>query len=285
MNFVFFGTGQIAVHVFDALISSGQIPALVVTNPDAAKGRGYELAASPIKERALKHNLPILQPEKIDGASIEAIRQSSSTVGVVVDYGKILPQELLDIFPRGILNMHPSLLPRLRGPSPIRSAILTDQKDNGVTIMLVDKELDHGPIVAQKKITTQEWPPRGRDFDTLLAQTGASLMAEILPLWEGGELEAREQNHDVATYCSRIEKSDALINLSGDAYANLLKIKAYDEWPIAYSFFVRANKKIRVQILDAHLEGKKLIIDRVKPEGKGEITYAEFIRSGASPVA
>jgi methionyl-tRNA formyltransferase len=150
--------------------------------------------------------------------------------------------------------------------------------------MLVDEELDHGPIIAQKKVNMQDWPPHGNELDELLAREGGRLLVEILPLWIRGEIEARPQNHDLATYCEKFEKSDGLLDLAEDAYKNLLKIRAFEGWPGTYTFFERDGKRIRVQILDAHIEGTKLVVDKVKPEGKGEMLYADFVRSGARPI-
>jgi methionyl-tRNA formyltransferase len=286
VRFILFGTGHVAVAVADALYEAGLVPTLIVTSPDAPAGRGKVLTPSAISSWASSHGIEMLKPQKIDTGAVEEIRailsSRSVTVGVVVDYGKILPDALLDLFPRGILNMHPSLLPRLRGPSPIRSAILTDEKNTGVTVMLVDAELDHGPIVAQKKVTIENWPPRGRDLDVLLAREGAKLMAEMLPLWNAGEIQPQVQNHDVATLCYEITKKDAELDLNGDAYANLLKIRAYDEWPGAYTFFEKNGAPLRVRIIDAHIEGKKLVLDTVRPEGKNDMPYADFVRSGAT---
>ena len=182
--------------------------------------------------------------------------------------------------------MHPSLLPRLRGPSPIRSAILADEKQTGVTVMLIDEQMDHGPLLAQKKIDIPAWPPRGRELDTLLAQEGGRLMAQILPLWQKGDIEAQTQNHDVATYSEKFSKEDGLLDLPAgrqaspeEGYKMLLKICAFEGWPGTYAFFERGGKKIGVAILDAHLDNGKLAIDTVKPESKRAMPYADFARS------
>ena len=170
--------------------------------------------------------------------------------------------------------------------------------------MLVDVKMDHGPIIAQRKIDIPDWPPRGGDLDALLAREGGRLLAEIIPLWARGEIEAHEQNHDVATYSKMFKKEDGLLDLeNGDPYQNLLKIRAFDCWPGTHAFFAprstdstdspRASsgqdgeKRVRVKILDAHLENgpstklgvNKLIIDVVKPEGKKEMPFADFQRS------
>lgn len=282
LPFVFFGTGEIAVGVLHELELAGLTPNLIVTSPDRRAGRGNTFTSSPVKIWASERNLEILQPEKLDADFLSILSSyclvpSACPLFVVVDYGAFLPKKLLALPQHGTLNMHPSLLPRLRGPSPIRSAILNDEKEVGVSVMLVDEKMDHGPIVAQKKVVVPEWPPRGRELDILLAREGGRLLAEFLPLWVRGEIEAREQNHDIATFSTMFSKEDGLLDLvNGDPYQNLLKIRAFEGWPGTYSFFERAGKRIRVQILDAHLEHGKLIIDRVKPEGRKEMPFSAF---------
>jgi len=278
-HFVFFGTAPLAGDVLDQLEAAGLTPALIVAGADRYDSRKKENIFPPEKEWALERSIPVIQPEKIDDELISTLNKEKWDVFMVASYGKILPKRLLDIPRRGTINMHPSLLPRLRGPSPIRSAILTDEKNTGVSIMLLDEELDHGPLLAQKKVAMPEWPPRGKTLDAVLATEGGKLTAEILPLWVRGEIEPREQNHDVATYCKIFTKEDGLLDLSDDPYKNLLKIRAFDGWPGTYTFMEKNGKQVRVQILDAHIANGKLILDTVKPEGKGEMPYADFLRS------
>ena len=288
IRFAFFGTSRIAVFVLDELKKTGLVPSLIITPPDKPKGRGLALQECVAKTWAMKNHIEILQSEKLDGDFIKLLTTDYElpTVCVVVDYGKILPRTVLGIPKRGFLNVHPSLLPRLRGPSPIRSAILNDEKETGVSILVVDEEIDHGPIVAQKKVAPPAggWPPHLSELEEKLMREGGKLLSQILPQWVAGEIDAHEQNHDIATYSEKIEKEDGLLDLSGNAYKNLLKIRAYEGWPGTYAFFERAGKKIRVAILDAHIENDSLAIDRVKPEGKREMSYAEFLRSDARPL-
>ncbi len=255
VRFAFFGNAPLVDGVLEELARAGLTPTLTVTSTE-------------------------LSPEFITELS-----RSEWDAFVVASFGKILPRSFLDLPRRGTVNVHPSLLPHLRGPSPIRSAILQDEKETGVTIMLLDEKVDHGPIIAQKKVPLSAWPARGRELDHALAHEGGKLLAQVLPGWVAGEIEARPQNHDLATYCRTFKKEDALLDLSGDAYQNLLRIRAYEGWPIAYAFFERAGKRLRVQILEAHLEGARLIMDIVKPEGKAEMPYQAFLNSGAKPMA
>ncbi len=253
-RFVFFGTTPLAHGVLEELAKAGFVPKLTFDSVD-------------------------ITPEFIDGLSRE-----QWDFFVVASFGKILPKNLIELPKSGTLNVHPSVLPRLRGPSPIRSAILNDERESGVSVMLMDDKMDHGPLIAQRRIPVEPWPPYGKALDELFANEGGKLLAQILPLWLQGEIQTQEQNHDLATYTEKFTKEDGLLDLKDDAYKNLLKIRAFEGWPGTYVFFERAGKKIRVQILDAHLEGQKLVLDTVKPEGKKEMRYEEFLRSGAKPV-
>lgn len=140
-------------------------------------------------------------------------------------------KEILRIPKYGTLNVHPSLLPKLRGASPIISAILEDEKKTGVTIMLVDEKMDHGPIVAQASIEIEDWPPRASMLLEMLAVEGGNLLAEVIEPFIAGEITPEEQKHDEATYTKKIQKEDGLIDLSGDPYENLRKIRAFEGWP------------------------------------------------------
>ncbi len=279
-RFAFFGTPELATTVLDELESSGYLPSIIVTTPDKKQGRGMQLSSPPVKLWADTRGIETIQPKTLDDAAAEILRLKDCSVFIVVAYGKIIPQSILDIPTRGTLNVHPSLLPRFRGASPVRSAILADER-TGVTVMQLDAQMDHGPIIAQKKVEPEVWPPKATEFEISLMSEGGKLLAQILPDWLDGELLAKEQNHDVATYCEKIQKEDGLLNLSDDPHQNLLKIRAYDGWPGTYTFFERSGKKMRVAIIDAHIENGQLIIVTVRPEGKKDMSYAEFLRSGA----
>ncbi len=280
---VFFGTGLIAANVLDELLQAGIVPTLIVTAPDKPQGRGLVLTPSPVGILAENLAIPTIKPIKLDEASIVRLVEEKADVFIVADYGALLRKPVLELPPHGTINMHPSLLPRLRGASPIRSAILTDEKNTGVTIMVLDELMDHGPIIAQRRIPIEPWPPRATLLEEKLSREGGRLLAEMLPLWVAGSIEARPQNHDLATFTKKFEKTDGKIDLRESGYLNYLKIRAYEGWPTAYTFFVRNGDLIRVQILDAHMEHDTLAIDTVKPEGKNAMPYAEFLRSGAMP--
>ena len=292
IKFAFFGTSHIAVYVLDALETAGFISNLIVTQTPKPYGRGLEILPTEVETWARKRSIAVAY-------DFNEFERAKSDVAIVADYGKLIPKKLIDMPRRGFLNVHPSLLPRLRGASPIRSAILNDER-TGVSVMLVNEGMDEGPIVAQKKIDVAPWPPRNTELEKTLMQEGGILLAQILPQWISGDIDAHEQNHDIATYSEKITKGDGLLDLKNDPYKNLLKIRAYEGWPGTYAFFERPStgstgslksssgqatrKKIRVGIIDAHIETNQLIIDTVKPEGKREMSYEEFLRSGAQSI-
>ena len=277
-HIAFFGTSEFAVSVLAILKSRGIIPELIITTPDKAKGRHMTLSSPPAKIWAGKNNTAFLQPDNLkDKNFIERLLRTPWDVFFVASYGKILPKEIIEIPLQKTLNIHPSLLPKLRGSSPVQTAILEDIKETGVTIMLIDEKIDHGPIIAQKKVAISEWPSEP-ELENRLAEVGANLLADILPDWLASRLEGLEQRHEGATYTKKIEKSDALIDLENNPYLNYRKIQAYSGWPNAYFFAERKGKKTRVSIKEASFENGILEIKKVIPEGKREITYEEFLR-------
>ncbi|MBI2617842.1 methionyl-tRNA formyltransferase [Candidatus Kaiserbacteria bacterium] len=274
-SIVFFGTDKFPAIVLDELKKAGLLPTLIITAPDRKKGRGMKLTSPLVKLWAQENGIECLQPETLDGHVISTLNTKPHALFIVAAYGKILPKGLLQVPEYGVLNVHPSLLPRLRGASPIRSTILNDEKETGVSIMLVDEKIDHGPIVAQEKVTVEDWPPRASELEEALARKGGALLAEVLPKWIEGKITSHEQEHENATFSKKIRREDGLIDLNGDAYQNLLKIRAFDGWPGTY-FFVGGK---RIKITDAEVRDGKLEILRVIPEGKKEMSYKTFLKT------
>ena len=277
--FAFFGTSEVAVYVLDALEAQGLLPALIVTAPDRPKGRGLTLTPSPAKAWALERDIDVITPESLKGPEIHnELANTDWDLFVVASYGKIIPKSILDLPRKGSLNVHPSLLPKFRGPSPIMSAILADERETGVTIMLMDEEMDHGPILAQARIEidAEDWPMRGRDLEELLATEGGNLLAETIPQVMEGALPREEQLHAEATYTKKFTPEDARIDLSDGPYNNLLKIRTFDQNPRAH--FIDEQGK-RVIITDAAVENGTLVLLSVIPEGKKEMSYEEYLRS------
>jgi len=284
VQFIFFGTPRLSVYVLDELEARGFVPQLIVAAPDKPQGRGMKLKSPPTKEWALKRSIEVMQPAKLDTAFVSAVQKNKWDLFIVAAYGKILPEELLSIPRCGTLNVHPSLLPRWRGPSPIQAAILHDDY-TGVSIMQIDKEMDHGPIVVQQRLDTDRWPEEATALGQKLFTEGGRLLADNILPWLSGEITPREQDHLAATYCKKIQKDDGLINLTEDPKINIRKIKAFSGRPGAYFFTERLpalqagnGKRLRVKITEASLQDKTLVIERVIPEGKGEMSYDDFLR-------
>ncbi|NOY35846.1 MAG: methionyl-tRNA formyltransferase [bacterium] len=268
----FFGTPEVAVYVLDELEKAGILPDIVITAPDKPKGRKLILTPPPAKVWAVERGIPVEQPRKLSNLTNE-LKTNNYELFIVAAYGKIIPKEILDIPRYGTLNVHPSLLPRLRGASPIQSAILREN-ETGVTIMVVDEEMDHGPIVAQRQL---EFPISNFKFLNLqekLARMGGRLLVEVIPQWIAGKIKPKEQEHNKATYCEKITKQDGLITENDSPETIFRKIRAFTPWPGAYFF---AGEK-RIIVTDAEMKNGALVIKRVKPEGKKEMPLEDFLR-------
>ena len=198
---------------------------------------------------------------------------------LVASYGKLLPKKILSLPRRGCLNIHPSLLPKFRGPSPYVSAILADERETGVSLMLMEERMDAGPILAQARIAIDEtdWPPSGLLLSQMLFTEGVNLLAEVLPAWLKGTLEPLPQDESKATYTKKFSDADALLRqgFEGHARESFLKIKAFDKNPRAY--FINEKGK-RVIVTDAEFADGALKILTVLPEGKKEMPYADYLR-------
>lgn len=273
-SFAFFGTPSVAVWVLEELEAAGQLPAVVVTAPDKPAGRGMNMTPSPVKVWAEERKIPVLQPEKLNQAFRDALTAYGCDVFVVAAYGKIMSQKVLSLAPQGCLNMHPSILPKYRGAAPIESQILADEQDVGVSIMVMDEEMDHGPIVSQEHVQIPGWPIGRLALSELLARTGGRMLARILPSVD--VIAPVPQNHALATYTRKIAKEDGLIDPNGPARENYLKYCAYEGWPGLYFFVQKDWKDIRVKVTKASYQNDAFVIEQVIPEGKKEMTYEEF---------
>jgi len=276
IKFAFFGTSHYSVLALNELKRLGFVPAILISQSDKPQGRNLEILPTEVKTWALENKIPCLQPENLnDEKFILELREAKVDIFVVVAYGKIIPKTVLEIPAFGALNIHASLLPKFRGASPLESAILADDKNAGVTIIKIDEEMDHGPIVAQEKVKIENWPLTARALGDALVSAGAKLLAEILPDYLLGKIKLIPQNESDATYAKKIKKSDGLIDLTGNPYENFLKIQAFSGWPNAYFFIERNGKKIRVIVKKAEYENGALKILHVVPEGKKEMDYSE----------
>lgn len=289
-SFVFFGTPKLAVIVLEELAASGFLPSLIVTAPDAPSGRKLLLTPPAVKTWAEENDIPFLQPQKFDAEILAKIADLKPDFFVVAAYGKILRSTLLAIPTRGTLNVHPSLLPKYRGPSPILAPILAGDPETGVSIILLDDQIDHGPILTQIKIPLAG-NQTGAELETQLAHIGGKLLAETIPSYLAGETIPKEQDHNLTSFTHKYQKTDAEINFAdiqnqtNDQISNqkiYRKILAYTPRPGAYFFYKKndedSDQKIRVVIKEAEMQNGKLALKRVIPENRKEMDWQEFLR-------
>ncbi len=297
LNLVFCGTPRFAVPTLDGLVDAGFRIQLVVTQPDRAKGRGLELVSSPVKERALQLGLPIVQPESIKHnadfrAQLDALKPDAI---IIVGYGRIIPQWMLDLPPLGNLNLHASLLPKYRGAAPIQWAIARGETVTGVTTMKIDEGLDTGDILLQ-----QEVPIAPNDTaETLapeLATVGAELTVTTLRGLQSSSIHASHQDHAQATLAPILKKEDGLIDFSRSATEILNRLRGFQPWPGAYTKF--RGKNLQVWKALAHdrallsseliVEGDRLLVGcgqstaieilELQLEGKKRASSPDFLR-------
>jgi methionyl-tRNA formyltransferase len=272
----FFGNSEFSLIVLEEMKKLGVIPDIVVTTIDKPQGRKMILTKTPTKIWAENNSIEYVEAINLkDPSFIEKI--SNYNLFIVASYGKIIPKDVINLPKYKTLNIHPSLLPKYRGPSPLQTQILNDEKDIGVSIMLIDEQVDHGAIISQKKVKIPNWPIGFNLLQETLAKKGSEILVEILPKWIKGEIKETEQNHDEATFTKKVEKADGLIDLSNDSYKNYLKILAYENWPNVYFETEKSEKKMRVIIKSAEYKDGLLNILRVVPEGKKEMDYKSFL--------
>lgn len=285
INFAYFGGEPLGVPVLEELKAAGFLPSLIVASPDRKSGRGQKMESPAVKIWAEENDISVWQPNDFSDQTSCEEKLQNFDLFIVVAYNKILPEWLINLPKHKTLNVHPSLLPLLRGASPIRSAILRDMREKiGVSIMVLDKEMDHGPIVAQKRfeIDSDNWPIKGPVLDGILAQMGGRLLAATIKPYLEGQLQPTEQEHEYATYCGRFSKSDGELKIdptdlpTGDrAYQYLLQIYGLMNSPGCYFIF----KGKRIKINDAIIEDDKLEILSVTPEGKKAQTFFDFVQN------
>ncbi|MGE5205163.1 MAG: methionyl-tRNA formyltransferase [Chlamydiota bacterium] len=296
MRLVFCGTPRFAVPTLEKLATGGFEVRLVVTQPDKPRGRGLELAPSPVKSRALELGLPVVQPDKIRNneefrAQLAALQPQAI---VVVGYGRIIPQWMIDLPPLGNINLHASLLPKYRGAAPIQWAIAMGETVTGVTTMRIDAGLDTGAILLQKEIpiiggdTAETLAPR-------LAEIGADLMVETLRGLEAGAIQPHPQDHRQATLAPILKREDGQIDFQRTAAEIINRLRGFQPWPGAFTTFrgrqlrVWAAKPAAESLAPGELkadgdrllvgcgEGSALELLEVQPEGKKRMAARDFV--------
>lgn len=289
---VFFGTPAFSVPALRSLLKNKNFSVVgVVTQPDAPQGRKKILNSPPVKLVAQEYNTPVFQPKKLSHPDFVALfTLLKPDVCVVAAYGKIIPKVILDIPQFGMINIHPSALPLLRGASPLQYTILQGFKETALTIMLMDEGMDTGPIVYQHTAKVHADDTYDSLSNRMSAQAAQDLMY-ALPLYMSGELKPRKQDNALATYTKVLKKEDGLIDWSRTADEIDRKIRAFYPWPGA--FFERMKDGTRIKIIQAHVGSDGVIvmpcgnntfltIDRLQPSGKKIMNADAFIRGYGS---
>ena len=297
LNLIFCGTPRFAVPTLEKLIDAGFRIPLVVTQPDRPTGRGLELVQSPVKQSALKLNLPITQPERIKTndefrAQLTALNPDAM---IVVGYGRIIPPWMLDLPPLGNLNLHASLLPKYRGAAPIQWAIANGETVTGVTTMRIDAGLDTGDILQQRELAIAA-DDTAETLASRLAVIGADLMVDTLCSLQAGTLHPRPQDNSQATLAPILKKEDGLVNFSRTAVEIINRIRGFQPWPGAYTKFrgkalqiIQARPATEaVPQSELHADANRLIVGcgnhtslellEIQLEGKKRTPAADFLR-------
>ena len=273
MKIVFMGTPDYAVGALEALIHAGHEITAAVTQPDKAKGRSGSLQYPPVKECALKYNIPVFQPERVKRPeAVETLRGYEADVFIVAAFGQILSQEILDMPRLGCLNIHASLLPRYRGASPIQHAIIDGEERTGITIVQMDAGIDTGDILYQKELPIDRGDTSQSLYDKLTV-LGGQTVVEALKLLERGALTPQKQREEDGSYVKMITKEMGRIDFSRDALSIERLVRGMNPWPSAYTLF--RGKQMKIWEADA-VEGEApgLTAGTVAAVGKEDFTVA-----------
>lgn len=298
---IFMGSGELAAIILKKIADSEFCPAAVFTQPDKPAGRKQELSPSLVKIVAQEFGIKIFEPKSLKNDEAEnLIKSLGPDLIIVADYGKIIPKNILDIPRYGTLNIHPSLLPRHRGATPVHHTILSGDKKTGVSIILMDEQVDHGPVV----ISAEYGPDISKigriELTEKLAELGAEILIKTLPQWFAGEIKPVAQDEALATYTKILDKEDGKINWEKPAEEIEKQIRAFEGWPGSWGFWPGENKRIKIlraEILKDAVSGSPgevssmpggemlistgrggLRINELQLEGKNKTSGKEFLR-------
>lgn len=295
LRIVFMGTPEFACPTLQKLIERGEQVVAVVTQPDRPKGRGQQMMPPPVKVLAERHGIPVLQPIKVrTPENIEQIRELAPDLVVVVAFGQILPKALLDIPPKGCINVHASLLPRYRGAAPLNWCIINGETETGVTTMLMDVGLDTGDMLL-KKITPIDPDEDASSLHDRLSRIGAEALTETLDLLVAGKLVPEKQDDSLTNYAPLLKKEHGIIDWSRDAASIKNQIRGMTPWPGAYTeldgktlklYRVRTGNGTGIPgtIITVDRTGIEIacgtgsiIVDELQLEGKKRLPASEFL--------
>ncbi len=272
MKIAFLGTPDFTIDFLETLKKSDFCPSLVVTNPDRPAGRGMVLTSPLPKKWADENSIKVLQPEKLNDEVFEELSKESWDLFVVIAYGKIIPEKIINLPKYGTINLHYSLLPKYRGATPVESAILSGDSVSGITIQKMRFKLDTGPIIFQEEMMIEK-----NDTTLTLREKMNQRAQEVLPkviadIFENKVTEI-EQDETLASHCGKISKEDGQISLEDDPTILDRKWRAYQGWPGLY--FFRDSK--RIKITKAHFDGEQFVIEEVIPEGGKKVTFSSIL--------
>jgi methionyl-tRNA formyltransferase len=293
------GTPDFAVAPLRAMVEAGYEVAAVVTQPDKPKGRGKTMLPTPVKEEALKHNLPVYQPQKVrDPEFIKVLQEIAPDIIVVAAFGQIIPQAILDLPKFGCINIHASLLPKYRGAAPIQQAVIDGEKESGVTIMKMAAGLDTGDMISKVVVPLTEKETGGSLFDKL-ALAGADLLVETLPsIFDGSASYEKQPEESPTPYASMITKQMGLLDFTRSAEELERLVRGMNPWPSAYTFLNGKTLKVWSSLVEAS-DGKSepgtvvstdkagihvacadgnLVLSEVQLEGKKRMEADAFLR-------
>lgn len=300
---VFMGTPDFSVPILQSLVDTEYEVVLVVTQPDRPKGRKKILTPPPVKEEALKNNIPVFQPEKIT-KEYEPILEYHPDIIVTAAYGQLLPKQLLDRPKYGCINVHASLLPELRGGAPIHYAVMQGKKETGVTIMYMAEKLDAGDILTQKKVPIEPEDHAGSMHDKL-SEAGAKILLETLPKLFANQLTPVEQDDDRATFAKNIKREQERIDWTLDHTAVYDHIRGLHPWPVAFTTYNKKNIKVWwAEMVGTNYNGqpgeivekledalivvcgnqKGIKITEIQPAGKKRMLVKDFLRGSSDRI-
>ena len=286
---IFFGTDKLSLAVLERLHENGLDIGLIVTKPDNKSGRGHKTTSPLIKNFAIKNNIPTAQPNKLSDIydNLAEMKKLKPLVGILVSFGRIIPNSIIDLFDNpGIINLHPSLLPKYRGPSPIETAIVNGDKVTGISLMKLTPEMDAGPVFYQQEYEIEPSSTKKQIYDDLAKLGSDAIIANIHKIISGEILPANQDNSE-ATYTKMLKKSDAWIdfkNISSTQAFNM--IRAYQEFPKAKATVLGVEVNITKAHIESHLsspadikcaDNKFISIEELLPANGRIMTIKEFI--------
>ena len=282
MNIIFFGTPKETIPVLESLIKNFDV-VTVITAPDQKSGRKQLLTPTPVKTAAQKLNIPVITPQQLNNEAIEQLRSFKPDLFVVAAYGKLIPNDILELPKYGAINIHPSLLPKYRGPTPLQTALLNGEETSGVTFIKMDEQLDHGPILQQIPFTFEQTDTFDRLMQSIFAQA-AHLLPQVIDEYISGKRKPKPQDDNKATYTKRITKQDGYIDLSVLEKLKPLeiekwklkiarKIRAYYPWPTVWTL-------LRLSASEGQAKGKIVKFlpnNQIQVEGKNPVSLKDFL--------